>query len=113
MSRRRSRHGRAKALTNVVGIPARVHDPVDCAISSWQILYAHYDHLGEQPPGPGNRIFTPGANDNASGDSLAFIEIAKALWRLKPHPRRSVQFLALFGEEEGLARFCLLCSGIR
>jgi Peptidase family M28 len=63
------------------------------------IVSAHYDHLGMKSPGPGNRIFH-GANDNASGDA-SLIEIAKAL-AADPHPRRSVLFLALFGEEEGL-----------
>jgi len=63
------------------------------------IVSAHYDHLGVKPPGPGNRIFH-GANDNASGDA-SLIEIAKALAE-DPHPRRSVLFLAVFGEEEGL-----------
>jgi Zn-dependent M28 family amino/carboxypeptidase len=52
-----------------------------------------------KPPGPGNRIFH-GANDNATGDA-SLIEIAKAL-AAQPHPRRSILFLALFGEEEGL-----------
>jgi Zn-dependent M28 family amino/carboxypeptidase len=63
------------------------------------IVSAHYDHLGMKPPGPGNRIFH-GANDNASSDA-SLIEIAKAL-SAEPHPRRSLLFLALFGEEEGL-----------
>jgi len=63
------------------------------------IVSAHYDHLGVKPPGRGNRIFH-GANDNASGDA-SLIEIAKALGA-EPHPRRSVLFLAVFGEEEGL-----------
>jgi hypothetical protein len=84
------------ALRNVAGI-LRGSDPA--VRDQFVILSAHYDHLGMKPPGPGNRIFH-GANDNASSDA-SLIEIAKAL-AADPHPRRSVLFLALFGEEEGL-----------
>lgn len=84
------------ALRNVAGILRGSDPPVR---DQFVILSAHYDHLGMKPPGPGNRIFH-GANDNASGDA-SLIEIAKAL-AVKPRPRRSVLFLALFGEEEGL-----------
>jgi hypothetical protein len=84
------------ALRNVAGI-LRGSDPA--VRDQFVILSAHYDHLGTKPPGPGNRIFH-GANDNASSDA-SLIEIAKALGG-EPHPRRSVLFLALFGEEEGL-----------
>jgi len=84
------------SLRNVVGMLTG-SDP---AVSDqFVILSAHYDHLGKRPPGPGNRIYH-GANDNASGDA-SLIEIAKAL-AADPHPRRSVLFLALFGEEEDL-----------
>lgn len=84
------------ALRNVAGI-LRGSDP--SMRDQFVIISAHYDHLGMKPPGPGNRIFH-GANDDASGDA-SLIEIAKAL-AVDPHPRRSVLFLALFGEEEGL-----------
>ena len=60
------------------------------------LLTAHYDHLGKSPKG----IFN-GANDNGSG-TVSVIEIANALATLNPHPRRSILFLAFFGEEEGL-----------
>jgi hypothetical protein len=84
------------ALRNVAGI-LRGSDPA--VRDQFVILSAHYDHLGVRPPGQGNRIFH-GANDNASG-AASLIEIAKAL-AANPHPRRSVLFLAVFGEEEGL-----------
>ena len=84
------------ALRNVAGM-LRGSDPA--VRDQFVILSAHFDHLGMKPPGPGNRIFH-GANDNASGDA-SLIEIAKAL-AAEPHPRRSILFLALFGEEEGL-----------
>ena len=84
------------ALRNVAGM-LRGSDP--SVRDQFVILSAHYDHLGVRPPGPGNRIYH-GANDDASGVA-SLIEIAKAL-SAGQHPRRSVLFLALFGEEEGL-----------
>jgi len=84
-------------LRNVAGI-LRGSDP---ALASQAIvLSAHYDHLGEKTPGPGDRIFN-GANDNGSG-VVSVTEIAAALATLNPHPRRTILFIAFFGEEEGL-----------
>ncbi len=60
------------------------------------LLTAHYDHLGVGPRG----IFH-GADDNASG-TAPVMEIAAALAALPQPPKRSVVFLAFFGEEEGL-----------
>ncbi|HKD09261.1 MAG TPA: M28 family peptidase [Bryobacteraceae bacterium] len=60
------------------------------------IVSAHYDHLGVRD----GRIYS-GANDNASG-VVSIIAIAKAFAALDPRPRRSIIFMALFGEEEGL-----------
>jgi hypothetical protein len=60
------------------------------------LLTAHYDHLGRTPEG----IFH-GANDNGSG-TVSVIEIARELASLKPRPKRSIMFIAFFGEEEGL-----------
>ncbi len=80
-------------LRNVAGT-IRGSDPA--LRDQYVIVSAHYDHLGVRAPGPGDRIYN-GANDNASG-AASLVEIAKML----EHPRRSVLFLALFGEEEGL-----------
>jgi Peptidase family M28 len=85
-------------LHNVIGI-LRGSDPLlkDTCV----ILSAHYDHIGMKPPGEaGDRIYN-GANDNGSG-TVSVIEIAHALGKLKTHPRRSIVFIAFFGEEEGL-----------
>jgi hypothetical protein len=60
------------------------------------LLTAHYDHLGRSSKG----IFN-GANDNGSG-TVSVIEIARALATLSPHPKRSILFMTVFGEEEGL-----------
>ena len=80
-------------LRNVVALlPGS--DPV--LRGQYVLVTAHYDHLGKSPQG----IFH-GANDNASG-TASVMEIASALARLKPHPRRSMLFVAFFGEEEGL-----------
>jgi Zn-dependent M28 family amino/carboxypeptidase len=79
-------------LRNVVGV-LRGSDPV--LREQYILLTAHYDHLGRSERG----IFH-GANDNASG-TVSVIEIARAL-AANPHPARSIIFIALFGEEEGL-----------
>jgi hypothetical protein len=83
-------------LRNVVGV-LRGSDPVlrDTGVA----LTGHYDHLGIRGTGPGDHIFN-GANDDASGTS-SVIEIANALSGLPTRPRRSLIFIALFGEERG------------
>jgi hypothetical protein len=84
-------------LRNVVGILRGS----DAALKDTCVLVtAHYDHLGVRAGGDGDRIFN-GANDDASGVA-SLIEIAAALQSLTPHPRRSIVFAALFGEELGL-----------
>jgi Peptidase family M28 len=80
-------------LRNVAGT-LRGSDPV--LRDQYLLLTAHYDHLGRNAKG----IFN-GANDNGSG-TVSVIEIARALAALTPHPKRSILFVALFGEEEGL-----------
>ncbi len=65
------------------------------------IVYtAHWDHLGKDPNLPGDQIFN-GALDNASG-TAAMLEIAEAFTKLPNKPRRSVIFLAVTAEEQGL-----------
>ena len=61
---------------------------------------AHYDHLGLAPEPAKDRVYN-GANDNASGVA-GVIEIASALSKQRRRPRRSVLFVAFFGEEKGL-----------
>jgi Zn-dependent M28 family amino/carboxypeptidase len=64
------------------------------------VLYmAHWDHLGTQE-GEGDNIFN-GAYDNATGMS-GLLELAHAFSSLDPRPRRSVLFLAVTAEEQGL-----------
>ncbi len=65
------------------------------------ILYtAHWDHLGTDESRRGDKIYN-GAHDNATG-TAGMIEIAKAFSALTPRPERSVTFLALTAEEQGL-----------
>jgi Peptidase family M28 len=84
-------------LRNVVGL-LRGSDPV--LKDTYVLLTAHYDHIGVRPFGEGDRI-NNGANDDGSG-TVSVIEIASALSALKPRPRRSILFMAFFGEEKGL-----------
>lgn len=84
-------------LRNVAAV-VRGSDPA--LKDSFLLLTAHYDHLGIQLEGQGDRIFN-GANDDGSG-TVSVIEIANALAAMDPKPRRSIVFVALFGEELGL-----------
>jgi Zn-dependent M28 family amino/carboxypeptidase len=66
------------------------------------ILYsAHWDHLGiGKADASGDSIYN-GAHDNASG-TAGLLELAKAFKSLKAKPKRSVIFLAVTAEEQGL-----------
>ncbi len=64
------------------------------------IFTAHWDHLGRDPALAGDQIFN-GAVDNASGVA-AVLEIARALTKVNPAPKRSILFLAVTAEEKGL-----------
>lgn len=66
------------------------------------IIYtAHWDHLGiGRPDASGDSIYN-GALDNASG-TAGLLEIAKAFARMEKKPARSVVFLAVTAEEQGL-----------
>jgi Zn-dependent M28 family amino/carboxypeptidase len=61
---------------------------------------AHYDGTGPTTP-PGPDPIWNAANDDGSG-TAAVADLASALSRLRPRPRRSIVFLAFFGEEYGL-----------
>ncbi len=65
------------------------------------IIYtAHWDHFGKDPNLEGDQIFN-GALDNATG-TAALIELAEAFRRLGLAPHRSILFLAVTAEEQGL-----------
>lgn len=65
------------------------------------IIYtAHWDHLGINPSFTGDSILN-GAVDNATG-TAALLEIARAFTNLPETQDRSILFLAVTGEEQGL-----------
>ncbi|WP_042144286.1 MULTISPECIES: M28 family metallopeptidase [unclassified Pseudoalteromonas] len=65
------------------------------------IIYsAHWDHLGTDPTKKGDKIYN-GAHDNATG-TAGMIEVAEAFASLPKNPKRSITFLALTAEEQGL-----------
>jgi Zn-dependent M28 family amino/carboxypeptidase len=64
------------------------------------IYTAHWDHFGIGVPVNGDRIYH-GAQDNASGVG-GVIEIARAFTKLSVPPRRSILFLFVTAEEQGL-----------
>ncbi|MFP4081948.1 MAG: M28 family metallopeptidase [Candidatus Aminicenantes bacterium] len=61
---------------------------------------AHWDHFGIDPTLEGDQIYN-GARDNATG-TAALIELAEAFNMLPTPPSRSIAFLAVTGEEQGL-----------
>jgi Zn-dependent M28 family amino/carboxypeptidase len=73
----------------------------DAKLKDEYVIYtAHWDHLGIGPAVNGDTIYN-GAKDNAVGVA-GILEIARAFTRLSPPPRRSVLFLAVTAEEQGL-----------
>ena len=94
------------AVKNVIGI-LRGSDPV--LSKTAVLLTAHYDHIGTvETAGPmsmhsslnsADRIYN-GANDDGSG-TVSVIEVARALANIQPRPKRSIVFMAFFGEERG------------
>ena len=68
--------------------------------NEYLVYTAHWDHFGKDEKAKWDQIYN-GALDNASGTS-ALIEVAKALTKLPVKPKRSVLFLAVTAEEQGL-----------
>jgi Zn-dependent M28 family amino/carboxypeptidase len=76
-------------------------DPV---LKDEYVVYsAHWDHLGVGDPDPDNKAdkIYNGALDNASGVA-ALLEMARAFTQVKPAPKRSILFLMVTAEEQGL-----------
>ena len=81
--------------TNVIGVlPGS--DPE--LRGEYVLVTAHFDHVGIGRPVEADSIYN-GADDDASG-VVGLIEIARAL--ASAHPRRTVVFAAMAGEELGL-----------
>ena len=65
------------------------------------IIYsAHWDHFGVGQPVDGDSIYN-GAVDNGTGVA-AILQVAEAFTKLKQKPGRSVVFMAVTAEEQGL-----------
>lgn len=64
------------------------------------IYTAHWDHFGIGAPVDGDKIYN-GAEDNASGTAQV-LEIARGFKQLNPAPKRSLLFLWVTAEEQGL-----------
>jgi Zn-dependent M28 family amino/carboxypeptidase len=73
----------------------------DPALRDQHVVYtAHWDHLGKGAPVKGDDIYN-GALDNASGVAQ-LLEIARGFTTVEPRPKRSVLFLMVGAEEQGL-----------
>jgi Peptidase family M28/PA domain len=68
--------------------------------NEYVVFTAHLDHLGIGDPVKGDTIYN-GAGDNASG-TAALIEMARAFSEQHKATRRSLLFISVAGEEEGL-----------
>jgi len=73
----------------------------DPALKDEYVVYtAHWDHLGVGPDVNGDRIYN-GAKDNAIGVA-GLLELARAFTKVSPAPKRSILFLSVTAEEQGL-----------
>jgi len=83
---------------NVIGIL-----PGNQAPEEYFVYLAHWDHFGtdEALEAAGEDGIFNGALDNASG-TAALLELAEAFVSLTERPRRSIVFLAVTAEEQGL-----------
>ncbi len=86
------------ATANVAGL-LRGSDP---ALAKQVVIFsAHHDHLGKGEPDGDKDVIYNGAVDNASGVAQV-LAIARAFTALPARPRRSVLFLFVAAEEQGL-----------
>ncbi len=73
----------------------------DPALKNEFVVYsAHWDHFGQCDPVNGDNICN-GARDNASGTAMV-LELARAFKKVQPQPKRSILFVAVTSEEQGL-----------
>jgi Zn-dependent M28 family amino/carboxypeptidase len=68
--------------------------------NEYVVYTAHWDHLGVVEPKNGDGI-NNGAVDNASG-TAGLLAVARAMKQIAPAPKRSILFLAVTAEEQGL-----------
>jgi Zn-dependent M28 family amino/carboxypeptidase len=80
---------------------AGVIEGSDAALKGEFVVFtAHLDHIGQGAPVSGDAIYN-GAFDNASGIAV-LLETARYFAELPRKPRRSMLFLAVTAEEQGL-----------
>ena len=84
-------------LRNVIGV-LRGSDPK--LKDTFVLVTAHYDHLGVNRALTGDQIFN-GANDDASG-TASVLSLVEAFAHAPVKPKRTLVFIAYFGEEKGL-----------
>ncbi len=94
------------ALTNTIrkvpsaNVAAKLEGADPKLRDEWLIYTTHWDHFGIGPAIDGDTIYR-GAVDNASGTG-GLLEIARAFTRTRPRPKRSILFLFVTAEEQGL-----------
>jgi Zn-dependent M28 family amino/carboxypeptidase len=81
-------------------VAARIEGSDPVAKDEWVVYTTHWDHFGIGPAVNGDTIYR-GAIDNASGTG-GLVELARAFNATTPRPRRSILFLFVTGEEQGL-----------
>jgi len=82
---------------NVVG---RLEGSDPAHTDEYVVYTAHWDHFGVGPEVSGDRIYH-GAKDNAVGVA-GLIEMARAFTTLPSPPKRSILFMSVTAEEQGL-----------
>jgi Zn-dependent M28 family amino/carboxypeptidase len=80
---------------NVIGVLEGSEKP-----DEYVVFTAHWDHLGIGEAQNGDKIYN-GAVDNASGVA-ELMEIARAATKIQPKPKRTMVFMSVTGEEQGL-----------
>jgi Zn-dependent M28 family amino/carboxypeptidase len=90
-------HNKMRTISskNVIGVLEGSEKPEE-----YVIITAHWDHLGIGEPKNGDTIYN-GAVDNASGVAT-MMDMARAATKVQPKPKRSLVFMAVTGEEQGL-----------
>jgi Zn-dependent M28 family amino/carboxypeptidase len=87
-------------MIDSANVAARL-DGVDPKLRDQCVIYsAHWDHFGIGPEVKGDKIYH-GAYDNASGVA-GVLEMGRAFAKVQPPPRRSILFLFVTAEEQGL-----------
>ena len=81
-------------------VVAKLEGSDDALKNEYVVYTGHWDHLGIGLPVNGDDIYN-GARDNAAG-CAAILEIAHGFTKLQPQPKRSILFMLVTAEEQGL-----------